>query len=143
MYVKNVLQYKGHQIISVSPDNSLMEVAKTLRENKIGAVLVCEGEGAMCGVLSERDIIIAIAKHGGAILSSKVCDFMTEGVYTCALDDDMKSVMEKMTTKRVRHLPVVEEGKVVGVISIGDVVKRRIEESEAESEAMMTYITSS
>lgn len=143
MYVKNVLQYKGHQIISVSPENSLMEVAKTLRENKIGAVLVCEGEGSMCGVLSERDIIIAIAKHGGTILSAKVCDFMTEGVYTCSLDDDMKSVMEKMTTRRVRHLPVVEEGKVVGVISIGDVVKRRIEESEAESEAMITYITTS
>lgn len=142
MYVRNVLQYKGHQIISVSPDNSLMEVAKTLRENKIGAVLVCEEEGHMCGVLSERDIIIAIAKHGGSILKGKVCDFMTEGVYTCSPDDDMKKLMEVMTSKRVRHLPVVEDGNVIGVISIGDVVKRRIAESEAESEALITYITS-
>ncbi|MCK5423838.1 MAG: CBS domain-containing protein [Emcibacter sp.] len=143
MYVKNVLQYKGHQIISVSPDNSLMEVARTLRENKIGAVLVCEDGGSMCGVLSERDIIIAIAKHGSDILKGKVCDFMTEGVYTCSLDDDMKKVMEQMTTKRIRHLPVVEEGSIVGVISIGDVVKQRMAETEAESEALMTYITSS
>lgn len=142
MYVRNVLQYKGHQIISVLPDNSLMEVAKTLRENKIGAVLVREDDGHMCGVLSERDIIIAIAKHGSDILTGKVCDFMTEGVYTCTPEDDMKTVMEKMTNKRVRHLPVLEDGNIVGVISIGDVVKRRIAESEAESEAMITYITS-
>jgi len=140
MYVRNVLQNKGHEIISVIPSNSLQEVAKTLRENKIGAVLVCEGEGRMCGVLSERDIIIAIAKHGGEILSGKVSDFMTEGVYTCSLDDDMKSVMEQMTRRRIRHLPVVEEGKVVGLISIGDVVKHRMAETEAEQEALMTYI---
>ncbi|MBL4800535.1 MAG: CBS domain-containing protein [Emcibacter sp.] len=142
MHVKNVLQYKGYQIISVSPDKSLLEVAKTLRENKIGAVLVCEGEGRMCGVISERDIIIAIAKHGSTILEGKVSDFMTEGVYTCSLEDEMKVVMEQMTNKRVRHLPVVDEGKVVGIISIGDVVKQRMAETEAESEAMMTYITS-
>ncbi len=142
MYVKNVLQYKGHQIISASPDNSLIEVTKTLRENKIGALLVCEGEGRMCGIISERDIIIAIAKHGGDILQSKVRDFMTEGVYTCSLEDDMKKVMEQMSGKRIRHLPVVEDGNVVGIISIGDVVKRRMAETKAESEAMMTYITS-
>lgn len=140
MYVRNVLQNKGHEIISVSPGNSLLEVAKTLRENKIGAVLVCEGESRMCGVLSERDIIIAIAKHGGEILTGKVSEFMTEGVYTCALDDDMKSVMEQMTRRRIRHLPVVEEGNVVGLISIGDVVKHRMAETEAEQEALMTYI---
>lgn len=120
-----------------------MEVARTLRQNKIGAVLVCEAEGRMCGVISERDIIIAIAKHGGDILSGTVSDFMTEGVYTCSLDDDMKKVMAQMTTRRVRHLPVIEDGNVVGVISIGDVVKQRMAETEAESEALMTYITSS
>lgn len=141
MYVKNVLQFKGHEIISVSPDNSLLEVAKTLRENKIGAVLVCEDAGRMCGVLSERDIIIAIAKHGSNILGGKVSDFMTEGVYTCSPDDDMKKVMEQMTRRRVRHLPVVDEGNVVGMISIGDVVKQRMAETEAETEALKSYIT--
>ena len=141
MYVRNVLQHKGHDIISVAPDNSLQEVAKTLRENKIGAVLVCEKAGRMCGVLSERDIIIAIAKHGGVILEGKVAEFMTEGVYTCSLDDKIKTVMEQMTRRRVRHLPVVEDGNVVGMISIGDVVKQRMAETEAESEALKTYIT--
>ncbi len=141
MYVRNVLQFKGHEIISVSPDNSLLEVAKTLRENKIGAVLVCEDAGRMCGVLSERDIIIAIAKHGSNILGGKVSDFMTEGVYTCSLDDDMKKVMEQMTRRRVRHLPVVDEGNVIGMISIGDVVKQRMAETEAEAEALKSYIT--
>ncbi|PHZ83493.1 CBS domain-containing protein [Paremcibacter congregatus] len=141
MYVRNVLQHKGHDIISVAPDNSLQEVAKTLRENKIGAVLVCEKAGRMCGVLSERDIIIAIAKHGGVILEGKVAEFMTEGVYTCSLDDEIKTVMEQMTRRRVRHLPVVEDGNVVGMISIGDVVKQRMAETEAESEALKTYIT--
>jgi len=141
MYVKNVLQRKGHEIISVSPGDSLLDVAKVLRENKIGAVLVCEKAGRMCGVLSERDIIIAIAKHGGDILGGKVSDFMTEGVYTCSLDDEMKTVMEQMTRKRIRHLPVVEEGNVVGMISIGDVVKQRMAETEAESEALKSYIT--
>ena len=141
MYVRNVLQHKGHDIISVAPDNSLQEVAKTLRENKIGAVLVCEKAGRMCGVLSERDIIIAIAKHGGVILEGKVAEFMTEGVYTCSLDDEIKTVMEQMTRRRVRHLPVVEDGNVVGMISIGDVVKQRMAETEAESEALKPYIT--
>lgn len=142
MYVKNILQSKGHDIITVLPSNSLLEVTKTLRENKIGAVLVCESEKRMCGILSERDIIIALAKHGTDVLTGKVGDFMTEGVYTCAPDDDMKTVMEQMTKRRIRHLPVLDEGNVVGVISIGDVVKHRMAETKAESEAMMTYITS-
>lgn len=141
MYVRNVLQRKGHEVISVSPDNSLLETARVLRENKIGAVLACEQEGRMCGVISERDLVIAIAKHGETILDSKVADFMTQGVYTCSPDDDMKTVMEKMTTRRVRHLPVVDDEKVVGIISIGDVVKQRMAETEAEAEALKSYIT--
>ncbi|MCF8475279.1 MAG: CBS domain-containing protein [Emcibacter sp.] len=141
MYVRNVLQSKGHAIISVSPENSLLEVARKLRENKIGAVLVCESKGRMCGVLSERDIVIALAKHGASIMEGLVSDFMTESVYTCSLDDDMEKVMEQMTSRRVRHLPVVDEGNVVGMISIGDVVKQRMAETKAESEALMTYIT--
>ena len=141
MYVSNILQNKGSSIISVLPGNNLWEVAKTLRENKIGAVLVIDDTKRMCGVISERDIVIAVAKHGGDVLEGKVSDYMTEGVYTCALDDDIKKVMEQMTQRRVRHLPVVDGGNVVGVISIGDVVKYRLAETEAESEALISYIT--
>ncbi len=141
MYVRNILQHKGHDIISVSPQNTLQEAAKTLRENKIGAVLVIADDKRMCGVISERDIIIAIAKHGANVLEGKVSDYMTEGVYTCSLDDEIKTVMEQMTWRRVRHLPVLDDGNIVGVVSIGDVVKHRIAETEAESEALITYIT--
>ena len=142
MYVKNILQHKGDNVISVTPDQSLEETAKVLRENKIGAVLCCEAGQSMCGVISERDIIIAIAKHGPSVLRKVTSDYMTKGVYTCAPDDNMKEVMEKMTNRRVRHLPVVEDDRVVGVISIGDVVKERLKETEAETEALMTYIAS-
>jgi len=142
MYVRNILQQKGRDIISVLPSYNLQEVAKTLRENKIGAVLVIDENKCMCGVISERDIVIAIAKHGGSVLQGKVSEYMTEGVYTCTLEDEIKQVMEQMTWRRVRHLPVVENGNVVGVVSIGDVVKQRMAETEAESEALITYITS-
>jgi len=141
LYVRNVLERKGHEVISVSPENSLQETARVLRENKIGAVLACEEGGRMCGVISERDLVIAIAKHGASVLESKVADFMTQGVYTCHFNDDMKTVMEQMTTRRVRHLPVVDDEKIVGIISIGDVVKQRMAETEAEAEALMSYIT--
>lgn len=139
--VKNVLQRKGNDVISVAPDTTMLDTAKVLRENKIGAVLACEKGGRMCGVLSERDIVIAIAKQGASILSKPVSEFMTEGVYTCVPEDDMKSLMETMTTRRIRHLPVVEDDKVVGMVSIGDVVRERMAETEAEAEALKAYIT--
>ncbi|TPD58963.1 CBS domain-containing protein [Emcibacter nanhaiensis] len=138
--VKNILQRKGNEVISVSPQETLHETAKVLRENKIGAVLVREGGGKMVGVISERDLVIAIAKHGGNVLDNKVAEFMTEGVYTCSLDDDVKAVMEKMTSRRIRHLPVVDGENIVGIISIGDAVKQRIAETEAEAEALKAYI---
>lgn len=141
MYVRDILQQKGHEIISIAPDNTMLDTAKVLRENKIGAVLVCQPGGRMCGIISERDIVIALAKHGATILDNPASEFMTEGVYTCSRDDEIKTVMEQMTRRRVRHLPVVEDEKVIGVISIGDVVKGRIAETEAEREALMTYIT--
>ncbi|WP_210414048.1 CBS domain-containing protein [Luteithermobacter gelatinilyticus] len=143
MIVRNILQRKGSEVISVAPDISLHEMAKVLRENKIGAVLVLESDKRLVGVISERDLVIAVAKHGGAVLESPVRDFMTEGVYTCSPDDDIKAVLEKMTARRIRHLPVVEDSNIVGIISIGDAVKHRIAETEAEAEALKAYITTS
>ncbi|WP_417320220.1 CBS domain-containing protein [Emcibacter sp.] len=140
MQVSNILQRKGNEVISVSPRETLHETAKILRENKIGAVIVKEASGKMVGVISERDLVIAIAKHGGDILGSRVSEFMTEGVYTCSLEDDVKTVMEKMTSRRIRHLPVVDGDNIVGIISIGDAVKQRLAETEAEAEALKAYI---
>lgn len=141
MYVKNILSHKGNNVISISPESTMLETAKVLRENKIGAILACDEGGKMCGVISERDLVIGIAKLGGDVLDKKVGDFMTTGVYTCTPDDSIKKVMEVMTSRRIRHLPVVsDQGSIVGMISIGDVVKERISETEAEAEALKAYI---
>ena len=141
MYVKNILNRKGHDVISIEPTSTMLETAKVLRENKIGAILVCDKDGKMCGVISERDIVIAIARSGAPILNKAVGDFMTTGVYTCKAEDTIKQVMEVMTSRRIRHLPVVGAGgTIVGMISIGDVVKERMSETEAEAEALKAYI---
>ncbi|MAU40105.1 MAG: inosine-5-monophosphate dehydrogenase [Kordiimonas sp.] len=141
MFVSNILQRKGHDVISIKPGVTIQEAARVLRENKIGAIIVCKEDGKMCGVLSERDIIIALAKKGAAVLDHMVSEYMTEGVYTCGPDDDMSSVMSLMTSRRIRHVPVVQDEKVIGIISIGDAVKQRIAETEAEAEALKQYIT--
>jgi CBS domain-containing protein len=141
MYVKNILKRKGSNVISISPESTLLETAKVLRENKIGAILVCDKKGKMCGVISERDIVIAVAKSGGGVLEKKISDYMTTGVYTCKAEDSIKNVMEVMSSRRIRHLPVVgDDGSIIGMISIGDVVKERITETEAEAEALKAYI---
>ena len=141
MYVKNILNRKGHDVVSIEPTSTMLETAKVLRENKIGAILVCDKDGKMCGVISERDIVIAIARSGAPILDKAVGDFMTTGVYTCKAEDTIKQVMEVMTSRRIRHLPVVGAGgTIVGMISIGDVVKERMSETEAEAEALKAYI---
>lgn len=142
MYVKNILARKGNNVISISPESTMLETAKVLRENKIGAILACDEGGKMCGVISERDLVIAIAKHGGEVLDKKVGDFMTTGVYTCKEEHSIKHVMEVMTSRRIRHLPVVgDDGSIIGMISIGDVVKERMSETEAEAEALKAYIS--
>lgn len=141
MYVKNILSRKGNDVVRISPDNTLLETARVLRENKIGAILACDSDGKMCGVISERDIVIAIARSGAAVLENKVSTCMTTGVYTCKPNDTIKQVMEVMTSRRIRHLPVVDDDStIVGMISIGDVVKERINETEAEAEALKAYI---
>lgn len=141
MYVKNILARKGSEVVRISPENTLIETARVLRENKIGAILACDSDGKMCGVISERDIVIAIARSGAAVLENKVATCMTTGVYTCRAEDTIKQVMEVMTSRRIRHLPVVgDDDSIVGMISIGDVVKERISETEAEAEALKAYI---
>ena len=141
MYVKNILARKGSDVVSISPNSTMLELSKVLRENKIGAILACETDGKMCGVVSERDIVIAIARSGAGILDKPVGDYMTTGVYTCTAEDTIKHVMEVMTSRRIRHLPVVgEDGSIAGMISIGDVVKERMSETEAEAEALKAYI---
>jgi CBS domain-containing protein len=139
MTVGRIIKEKGRDVVTVAPSASLAEIAATLAEKKIGAVVVEEG-GAIKGIISERDIVRALARHGGEGLSRAARDWMTAKVVTCKPDETIHDVMQKMTTGRFRHLPVVENGQLAGIISIGDVVKRRIEDVEREVEQIREYI---
>ncbi|MGI9462341.1 MAG: CBS domain-containing protein, partial [Aestuariivirgaceae bacterium] len=141
MSVAHILQTKGSDVISISPTAAIMEVAGVLAENKIGAVLVIEGEDHVAGIISERDVVRALAKKGKDVAGAKVGDFMTRELITCAPDATINQIMSLMTQGRVRHLPVLEDGKLCGMISIGDIVKRRIAEVEFEAEEMKRYIS--
>lgn len=140
MNVRSIINEKGSNVVTVAPHASLADIAATLSEKRIGAVVVLD-RGAIRGIISERDIVRAVAKHGGEGLERRASDWMTAKVVTCKPDDTCDDVMEKMTTGRFRHLPVVEDGELGGIISIGDVVKRRIEEAVREAEQIREYIT--
>jgi CBS domain-containing protein len=139
MTVRAILDTKGHQILSVEPDAKLSVAVKILSERRIGAVLVMSG-GRMEGILSERDIVRVLGERGAAVLDEPVSAVMTRKVVSCREKDTVSSIMERMTTGKFRHLPVVEDDKVVGLISIGDIVKWRVKEFESEQEALRDYI---
>jgi CBS domain-containing protein len=139
MTVRAILDTKGHQIESVEPHAKLSAAIKTLAERKIGAVLVIS-QGRIEGILSERDIVRVIGERGAAALDEPVSAVMTRKVVSCKQADTVAAIMEMMTSGKFRHLPVVEESMVVGLISIGDVVKWRVREYETEQEALRDYI---
>jgi len=139
MTVGAILDSKGHQIIHVSPDDKLSSVVKLLSERRIGAVLVMSGPH-LDGILSERDIVRVIGERGAAALDEPVQAVMTRKVISCKPTDSVGAIMEKMTSGKFRHLPVVDDDKIVGLISIGDVVKTRVAEFEHEQEALRDYI---
>lgn len=140
MNVEQLLSGKGHDVISVQPHRTLAEAIRTLSEKRIGAVVVMGADGALVGILSERDIIRALGELGANALESAVSRSMTSKVVTCRPQTSVDELMEIMTTGRFRHVPVVENGRVTGLVSIGDVVKHRVAAIEAESKAMRDYI---
>lgn len=140
MNVESILQTKGREVVSVKPGESVAAAAETLHRRRIGAALVLDGDGAVEGVISERDIVRGLATHGGVVLGMKVAELMTSDVETCEPGDAVDHVMAVMTERRVRHLPVMRNGKLVGVISIGDVVKHRLAEIESEAKSLREYI---
>ena len=141
MNVETILRKKGDTVIAVDPDDAVSEVVQILTTNRIGATLVRDATGAVVGIISERDIVRGIAQHSTNCLDMVVRDFMTSPVISCAPSDNIDEIMELMTERRIRHLPVVDDDKLIGVISIGDVVKQRISDIEHESEALRQYIT--
>ena len=138
MTVKAILQSKGHDVMTIGPDETLAGAIRVLAEHRIGALVVTNGDRRIAGILSERDIVRVIAKEGAAALSQAVRNAMTAKVRSC--NESMNEVMEIMTRGRFRHLPVEKNGQLDGIISIGDVVKRRIEDVEREAEEIKQYI---
>ena len=139
MTVRSILNNKGHQIVSVEPDAKVGVAVKLLAEMKIGAVLVMN-QSRLDGILSERDIVRVLGERGASALEEPIASVMTRKVVTCKETDTVAELMEMMTDGKFRHLPVVDNGKVVGLISIGDIVKRRVQEYEAEQAALRDYI---
>ena len=140
MLVSQILREKGRDVLAISPGATLAEAARVLTKHRIGALIVRDQDGALSGIISERDVVRAMAEEGTAGLAFTVDSRMTRDVATCAQTDTIEEIMETMTRCRFRHLPVVEEDSVIGIISIGDVVKMRIAEALREAQALKEYI---
>ena len=139
MTIKAILEGKGENIITVSPSDSVNDAVTLLAEKRIGAVPVV-ADGSVLGIFSERDVIYGLAKEGASILARKVADVMTAPALTVSPESGVLAALSLMTRRRIRHLPVIGAGRVVGVVSIGDLVKYRIDKIEAEASAMRDYI---
>ena len=143
MNVEHILARKGREVRTIEPDVSLGDALRRLREERIGALVVSGTGTDLLGILSDRDILDAIADHGTDVLGESVGGVMTAKVFTCSRSDRVSAIMALMTTRRIRHVPVVEEdGQLCGMISIGDMVKQRLDEIQGEADAMREYITS-
>jgi CBS domain-containing protein len=140
MTVKTILQNKGGDVVSIEPGATLREAVELLTERRIGALVVTGADRRLVGIISERDIVRTLARHGAAALDLPVTEAMTRKVVTCGLAETVSSVMERMTSGKFRHVPVIERDRLAGIVSIGDVVKFRLEEMERESSALRDYI---
>ncbi len=138
--VKSILEEKGRNVVTVGPNVTLADAAKVLYENKIGAVVIVGMEGRIVGIFTERDVVTAIGRNGPEGMSQPVSTMMTANVYRCSEEATVNELMEVMSSRRFRHVPVEKGGKLCGIISIGDVVKSRIKEVELEAEHIKAYI---
>lgn len=140
MSVKTILSTKGSEVITIGPNATLEDAIAILTRHRIGAVVVLGADQRVIGILSERDIVRALADRSAAALKEPLAQTMTRVVVTCGEGDTISEIMERMTRGRFRHVPVLEQDRLVGIISIGDVVKQRLGEMERESEALRDYI---
>jgi len=140
MTIAHIVHGKPHRLISVAPDESLQQAAEVLTRERIGALLVLKPNGDIAGIISERDIVRAVGLQGAAVLGRPVAELMTKEVTCCSPDDTVDQAMALMTQRRFRHLPVRQGGRIVAMLSIGDVVKQKVEEAEAESQSLREYI---
>ena len=142
MLIDTILKDKGNTVETISDSITLLDAAKVLDQKRIGAIVAVDDSGELCGVLSERDIVRRFARNSEKTVSMTVSQAMTRGVITADPGEDVDTCLGRMTDRRIRHLPVVDNGKLVGIISIGDLVKYKIDSVLAEAEAMTAYIRS-
>ena len=140
MTVKAILSAKGTEVLTIEPTTNVAAAAKLLAERKIGALVVTGPDQRVVGIVSERDIVQELAAHGPAALDLALTEVMTRKVTTCSASDTISPVMERMTAGKFRHLPVLDQGRLAGIVSIGDVVKHRLQEMEREQSALRDYI---
>jgi CBS domain-containing protein len=140
MIVKNILADKRGDVVTIEPTADLAEAVRLLTERHIGAVVVLSADNRVIGILSERDVVRALAERGATVLSEPISQVMTRDVKTCSEDDTVEGLMGRMTDGRFRHMPVVQQGKLIGIVSIGDVVKSRVEEIDHEARTLRDYI---
>jgi CBS domain-containing protein len=136
MDVDGILRAKGATVVTIRPDQTIADLVRGLREERIGAMVVSEDGRAVLGIISERDVVRGLAERGARILDVRVSELMTRDVVSCAPRDTVKQVMAEMTRRRIRHLPVVADGALRGIVSIGDIVKNRLEEMETETNVL-------
>ncbi len=142
MNVETILKAKGRAVVTIGPEASISDAVELLRRKGIGAVVVSDDGARVAGILSERDIVHALAEQGARTLELSVSALMTRHVFSCKPEDTVAGLMAEMTTRRIRHLPVVENGRLSGIVSIGDVVKNRLDEVESEASSLRQFITS-
>ena len=142
MLIAQILNNKGSTVFATSGEATLAEAARELTDKRVGCVIVLDGDGEMIGILSERDIVRQLAERGAACLNDTVASAMSHTIVTLHVEETVDSGLAMMTDRRIRHLPVVRDGKLIGLVSIGDLVKRKIEEVEVEHAAMRAYIAS-
>jgi CBS domain-containing protein len=140
MTVSVILAHKGRDVVTIDPAESLAQAIRLLAEKRIGAAIVLGADRRIAGIISERDIVRALAARGAAVLDEPISGTMTRKVVTCSENETVASIMERMTAGKFRHVPVVDQGRIVGLVSIGDIVKHRVYEMERESVAMRDYI---
>ena len=140
MFVRQILNSKGDSIVSIGPSAIVADIAALMSKERVGAIVVLDVDERIAGIVSERDITRGLAEHGAALLEMRADRIMTRDVVTCSPEDGIDGLMRKMTTGRFRHLPVVDKAKMVGIVSIGDIVKHRLEELEAEASLLQDYI---
>ncbi|MBO0902341.1 CBS domain-containing protein [Jiella sonneratiae] len=140
MTVAHILKGKGSEVVTLRPEVTLSEVVQVLAEKRIGAIVLVDDGGRVAGIVSERDVVRVLARSGPVVLEKPIGEAMTVKVKTCTTMTPIEEVLTTMTHGRFRHLPVVEDGRLAGIISIGDVVKMKIEEAEREAREMREYI---